>query len=583
MSYVDPSQNPDQNDENQSQVDAAQNPSQQQNQSSGQNQPSSAPPSTSGGGGSGIVSGGGVGGAAGSSAPTSSAAPGPSKSGSWTNLNSYLDANADQGAAVGSQIANTINSQGQSDQDAINNLSSGFNQAVQASTVNANQGAVDQSINDAESNNLSAADQTAFDQQANASYSGPTDITQATGYSQAAQGASNAAVAAQQAQTEAGRDVLLQNQFNNASTSGYNQGENNLDQLLLEGSGGAGSINQAANQWTGLGGQLNSDVTTDNANAASGAATTQATAANALSDFNTQRTAADTSVASALAAQQAGYSTDYNALVSALNGYSGGNLNLNQQQATTLGLGQNQRLYDLYQQSPQLGTQYLSQAAFNAGAEITPQQQAELAALDTLGAGANQTATNQYTNAALAGTQNADNSIDTSGFQQAVANSNQAFQDAAAQNVKGTGNASNDFGYNITAPTLGQWGIPGSANQFIRSGSATAQAQANETLASYLAANQGNANAGSTYMVGGNNGTNAIALLTGGGSIPFGTAGTNYSSQNALSQQQAEAAAQQNLWQNLQNEIGTSGYNNQVDINGAPIAAPSAEPRVVMR
>ena len=45
-----------------------------------------------------------------------------------------------------------------------------------------------------------------------------------------------------------------------------------------------------------------------------------------------------------------------------------------------------------------------------------------------------------------------------------------------------------------------------------------------------------------------------------------GTAGTNYDSQLAQAQAAAQAQAQQSLWTQIQNEIASSGYNNQVKI-----------------
>lgn len=516
MSYVDPSQNPDQ-DEDQSQVDAAQNPS-QQSQSSGNNQPDSSPPATSGGGGSGIVSGGNVGGGAAPPTPNSNANQ-PSTSGSWTNLNSYLSANEDQGQEIGSQIANTINSQGQNTQNEIQNTNQGFNQSVQNGSVTENSGAVNQAIQDASDiqvgQNLSVADQAAFDQQANASYSGPTDFTQSGGYSQAALDAGTAANTAQEAGTESGQDVLLQNQFNNASTNGYNQGEQNLDQLLLEGSGGGNAVTQAANQWSGLSNVLNNDVNTGDAAAAQAQTETQQAATDALAAFNTGRTAADTSVQNYLNNAQANYSTDFNGLQAALNGYNeSGDLNLTAQEAAMLGLNTNQPLYNLYQQAG-LGNM-VTQAGFNAAEEITPAQQAELAALDQLGAGAGQTATNQYANAALAGTQTADNSVNASGFQQALANAGQVFNNyAGATNVTGTGTFQNPAISSSAGITAGPLSV---------------------------ATDQG-----------------TIASALGGGSPAFTTSGPSAT--------QATSQAQQNYWNQLMFDLKNAGYNNVANID----------------
>lgn len=513
MSFVDPSQDPNK-DQDQSQVDAALNPNQQQKN---QNQPDSTPPPTSGGGGSGIVSGGGVGGAAASGA--SSGAPNtPSKSGSWTNLNNYLAANQDQGAAIGNQISDTVNNQGKNAQDEINNLNTGFNQAVASNTTKEDKNAVDQAIQNASNiqagQNLSQADLDAFKKQATASYSGPTDLTKATGYSQAAQDAAKAKSAAAQSASESGRDVMLQNQFNNASAGGYTQGENNLDQLLLEGSGGASQINQAANQWSNLGSVLNSNVVNSNAAAAAAQAETQKTAQDALSSFNTGRNAANTSAQSYLDAQKSNYSTDYNNLVNLLNGYATnaangrGTLQLTQQEAALLGLTPREHLYNLYQENSQPGS-LVTQAAFDPNAEITANQQAELSALDQLGLAGGQTATNKYTNAALAGTQNADNSIDNSNLQTQIANDAAAFNKyAAATNIVGSGSA-DPYGS----------GLPASATE-------------QGTIQNYI-----------------------------NGVTPGFSVNANGRQDSVI--QQAQAAANAQYWANLQAALKSSGFNNE--------------------
>lgn len=290
MAYVDPTQDPSQQDENQSQTDQALNPQGSSSQSS-QNQATDTPPSTSAGG-AGVVSGGGgnVGGNASTPAP---AAAKPSSSGSWTNLSSYLDANSDQAAQIGQQIAGTVNSEGNQAQNDVNSLNSNFNSAVNANTVSQDPKAVNAAIGDATSATASNPminpnDLSGFQAQANASYGGPTDVTGFNGYSQAQQDINTASNNANATQSEAGRDVLLNQQYAGASANGYNQGENNLDQLLLEDSPGAQSALQPlAQQWSGLGGALSNAVSTGNANATAASSTDQATSNAAEGALNT--------------------------------------------------------------------------------------------------------------------------------------------------------------------------------------------------------------------------------------------------------------------------------------------------------
>lgn len=270
MSY-DPN---DPNQQDPSQVDKAIQPD------SGQKQPDSSDsqPSTSNGGGGGVASAG--------TTPTSGGAQGstPSKSGSWTNLQSYLDANADQGAKVGSDIASTVNQAGQKAQSDTSSLDTNFNQAVNDNTVSADPNAVQTAIGAATSlkagQTLGQDQSDAYNKQANASYGGPTDVTSYGGYGQAAQDVNQASTLANQTQSESGRDVLLNNQYQNASANGYNQGENNLDQLLLQNStGGQQALQPLAGQWAGLDGELNNTVTSGNAKAQGAVTTDQATSA----------------------------------------------------------------------------------------------------------------------------------------------------------------------------------------------------------------------------------------------------------------------------------------------------------------
>lgn len=236
-----------------------------------------------GGGGSGTVSAGGgnVGGGASPSPPQPQK---PSSSGSWTNLQSYLDANADQGAQVGSQIAGTIGNQATTAQNDVNSAASDFTNNVNANTVNANPDLVNRAIKDATSltagSNYNPDDLTGFQSQANATYNGPTDFTQSAGYGQAQKDLSTAQSSLDQTKSETGRDVLLQNQYKNASTNGYNQGEQNLDQLLLEGNPtNQKTFSDLNNQWSGIGNILSDTTNTQNAAAQNAISANAATAA----------------------------------------------------------------------------------------------------------------------------------------------------------------------------------------------------------------------------------------------------------------------------------------------------------------
>lgn len=285
MAFVDPTQDPENPDENQSQVDQALQGTQNnldKSDSSGQ-----PPPDAGGGGAGGVVSSG-----TNASSSASPAAGKPSSSGSWVNLNSYLDANKDQGAQVGQTIAGSVNDLGNKAQTSVDTLGTNFNAAVQNNTVAQDQAAVNNAITGAQ--NLKAGqsldDNTAnaFNAQKNATYGGPTDVTGFDGYTDAQKNINTASTAVGQTGSEAGRNVLLQNQYKDASVNGYNQGENNLDQLLLENSPGAqAALQPLQSKWANLNNALGSTVTTGNAAAQQGIQTTAATA-KAAADAATQ-------------------------------------------------------------------------------------------------------------------------------------------------------------------------------------------------------------------------------------------------------------------------------------------------------
>lgn len=223
-------------------------------------------------------SGGGVAPTTGGGAANEPAQPKqPSSSGSWTNLQSYLDANKEQGAQVGSQIAGTINEQGQKAQSALDTTSAEWNKQVNDNTVSADPDAINRAVGGATSakagQSLNPDDTAAFQKQYNAQYNGPTDFTKTQGFGEIQKAVGDTSRAVDQTQSEAGRNVLLGEQYKNTSKHGYNQGQNNLDQLLLENSsGGRAALEPLKEQWGGL-----TSVLTDTTAAGNAAAQTAAT------------------------------------------------------------------------------------------------------------------------------------------------------------------------------------------------------------------------------------------------------------------------------------------------------------------
>jgi hypothetical protein len=348
MAFVDPTQagQDPQDNQNPSQVDQALNPSgSQQSQQQQQNQ--AAPPSTSAGG-AGVAAAGAGGSGTSAQAPSASK---PSSSGAWTNLDSYLNANSEQATQIGQQIAQSVNDAGNKAQSSINDLGSNFSQAVQQNTVQQDSDAVNKAIQNATSlsagQTLSSADQQAFNQQANASYGGPSDVTQFNGYNQAQQGVNTVTQKANATKTEAGRGSLLNDQFQNASQNGYTQGENNLDQLLLENSSGAqAALQPLAQQWAGLSGALNNTVAAGSTQAQQAVQTNQATAAAAKNAVSTAQKNFEDNINAGLAALQQQDQSAYSSVLAALQkGDIAGASAQAKASGIDLGLDPNQHIY----------------------------------------------------------------------------------------------------------------------------------------------------------------------------------------------------------------------------------------------
>lgn len=332
-----------------------------------------------GGGGSGVATAGGN-----PVATQPGQAGKPSSSGSWTNLQSYLDANSDQGAQVGSQIAGTVNQQAQTAQSDVNSAASDFQNNVNSSTINADPDAVNKAISDATSakagSTLDPNDVSGYQAQANATYNGPTDFTQEQGYGQAQQDLNTAQQSVAETGSEAGRDVLLGNQYKNSSANGYNQGEQNLDQLLLESSqGGKAALQPLANQWSGLSTALGNATTTENAAAQSAAATDAATQQAAQAALTGATTGFQTNLTNAATAAAASAPHDWSQLMTDL---SDGNLTPSELAAVNAqGLNTGANTYDLFKDPTQYFTENSAPTMYQTA---TADQYAQAAALAQL-------------------------------------------------------------------------------------------------------------------------------------------------------------------------------------------------------
>lgn len=378
---------------------------------------------------------------------------GPTHSGSFTNLQSYLDAN--QGGNFAGQLSGDIQNQINQANTAQNAANSQFQSDVNAGTVNYNPTLINSAFSNPTSfvqdpNNISQ-----FQQELNAQYTGPNNTSQESNlFNNASQSTANAQQGANALQSEGGRFALLNQFFNQPN---YTQGQQNLDQFLLESDPNAQStFNQTAQNANQSTQNWNNSVNQDNALA---------------------QNAANQTAQTAQQVYQGLYGTGGNP--ANLTGGALGNLYNNVQQNTQNALNsygqQNQDVsnalnnLDLTKLSPQeaqeLGlsgfsgplfnvnpSQFYSaspQANFNVNTVATPDQQAQMAALAQLGGVQN----TWLPNASQAGTAPQDFTFNLPGFQQAVNAQQNQYQ--AAQNALNSNPA-----YNYLQP------VPGVVNAY---------------------------------------------------------------------------------------------------------------------
>lgn len=267
-------------------------------------------------GGSGGMATGGAGGTA--AAPASGGAPSaakPSTPGGWANLNNYLDANKDQGAAMGSQVAGSLNNEAQSAAGAITNDQNNFNTQVGQSgaSLATDQSKIDQTL--ANPTKATDADVASFQNDLNGQYAGPKSIADSSDWSDVAGKAQKASSDLGNTQSEAGREQLLQNQYSRGDY-GVGSGMNRLDNLLVSGNADAQKAIQGVNsQWSGINDTLNNAVTQSNQVASQRSADTLAANAYAKSHLDTANTGLQTAVNSQLDAAKAKSAQDYQAAV----------------------------------------------------------------------------------------------------------------------------------------------------------------------------------------------------------------------------------------------------------------------------
>lgn len=180
------------------------------------------------------------------------------KSGRFTNISNYLQANSGYnkaGGGLAGKIAGNINNQGQAVKQEVGKARDEFNTAAQQNRVGYDEGTVNNALNDSTNFAQNAQNVDKFQQQLNAKYQGPQGIQNAEKVQNNAQNLQNLT---NQTTTEGGRFGLLKNMFNKPT---YTGGQQKLDNLLLQGNQGQLKNLTGTRQ---LGNQVVNEVNTTN-------------------------------------------------------------------------------------------------------------------------------------------------------------------------------------------------------------------------------------------------------------------------------------------------------------------------------
>lgn len=371
-------------------------------------------------------------------------------SGQYTNIQTYLDANKPQASQMGTQVADKITGTGQEARDQIGSASQDFSKQVDQGTIKSLEtaqadasGIVDQAKSQAYSQKLSDDQMNRFKEVSTAKYQGPQDFESANLYQPTQAKVQKTQQLSQMSETEPGRFQLLNEVFKRPE---YSAGQKNLDNLLLQNDSGTKQKLADARGSVGDVGGLFSKAQ-DDARALAGqrSAAIDDVRTKALGDFTGKRDARSAEVEARLGDVKDHWADEYNQYANLLGGYKGGDLNLSREQAKRLELMNGQGIYNLLSNGADPKA-FLNLNAYDAGKVVSKDEQAQLAALDQLGALGGMGGTNKYSNADLAGTMTAKNALDASRFGESARQADNAFDDYA-KSTNFTGYGSNTQSY----------------------------------------------------------------------------------------------------------------------------------------
>lgn len=375
------------------------------------------------------------------------------QSGSFVNLNKYINANTEQSNQLGSDVSNKIVGLGTEAKNQINTAKDQFSSQVNAGTIsnldNAAtdaQNVVNKAIKKQVTDNFTDDELNRFKEVTNATYNGPNQIEDVTDiYNPASQLKDKVNNYSKLSETDEGRSQLLSEIYNRPS---YSQGQVTFDNLLLSGNqeskqkllDARNSVKDVSNVFSDTFKQAN-----DYASMIKGK--TDQARVQSQEYTNTNQQNRNKQVQDRLDDVNKNWNNEYNSLVNVLDNSNGGkNLSLTDKQLKQLNVNENQRIYNILNGIS--GASYITQNAFDANKVISKDEQAQLAALDLLSNQYQGNQLNKYINPDQAGSMTIENAMDASRFgTEAVARQKLFDQYSADANFHADGENSQSWNY----------------------------------------------------------------------------------------------------------------------------------------
>lgn len=345
---------------------------------------------------------------------------GPKSSGAYANIQDYLNANQEQGAALGDKVAQNISGVGNTARTSINQAQSDFTTKVDEGSLANWQTAKDEAsglVNKAATKDyqtkLGDDELSRFKEIGTAQYKGPSDLYEAGLYDTTKKNVDKATDYYDLANTESGRYSLLSEMLDRPK---YNQGQKNLDNILLTGSdANKQKMLDARNSLAGIGDEFTNlyDTTSALANERKNAISDIANSA--VSGLTSTRGQRVSDVDSRLNDVQNQWANKYNDLINAISAHQG----FTQEQAKDLGLNQFAGTYGIFDGAAQPQS-FLTLDAYDSNKAISKDEFGQLNALDQLANQVNLGELSRFSNEQLAGSQDLKSNINNSKIIEAI-------------------------------------------------------------------------------------------------------------------------------------------------------------------